>query len=111
VATAELAHRLTGDASYAAAAEAGYRWFTGTNDLGLAIARQSVGSCHDGLGPDGINGNQGAESTLAWLAAVEDLRELRARSARSGSEDQRIGSNSPWGSGRGQERTYARTPW
>jgi len=34
------------------------------------------GSCRDGLGPDGVNGNMGAESTLAWLVAVERMRAL-----------------------------------
>jgi len=29
-----------------------------------------------GLGPDGVNGNMGAESTLAWLVAVERMRAL-----------------------------------
>ena len=34
------------------------------------------GSCRDGLGPDGVNGNMGAESTPAWLGAVERMRAL-----------------------------------
>jgi hypothetical protein len=28
------------------------------------------------LAPDGVNGNMGAESTLAWLVAVERMRAL-----------------------------------
>lgn len=28
-------------------------------------------------GPDGVNGNMGAESTLAWLVAVERMRVLK----------------------------------
>jgi hypothetical protein len=108
VATAELAHRLTGDSSYAAAAEAGYAWYTGTNDLGVSVALPDQGACQDGLGPKGVNANQGAESTLAWLAAVEHMRALRAHTGRP-ETDQRMGSSKPWGSGRGQDRTYART--
>jgi hypothetical protein len=107
VAAAELAQRVTRDPSYVAAAEAGFAWYTGANDLGVPVALPSRGACQDGLAPQRVNGNQGAESTLAWLAAVEHMRALRARTGRGA--DQRMGSNSPWGSGRGQDRTYART--
>jgi hypothetical protein len=107
VAAADLAHRLTGDARYLDAAEAGYGWFIGRNDLGVAVALAMVGACQDGLGPDRVNDNQGAESTLAWLATVEHLRAIRARADRKG--DQRSGSTKPWGSGRGHDRTYSRT--
>jgi hypothetical protein len=107
VAAADLAYELTGDARYVAAAEAGYGWFIGRNDLGLPVAQPLTGACHDGLGPDGLNRNQGAESTLVWLATVEHYRAIRARVDRTG--DQRRGSTKPWGSGRGQDRTYART--
>jgi len=37
----------------------------------MPLADPGGGSCRDGLGPDGVNGNMGAESTLAWLVAVE----------------------------------------
>jgi hypothetical protein len=43
---------------------------------GDAAGRSDDGSCRDGLGPDGVNGNMGAESTLAWLVAVERMRAL-----------------------------------
>ena len=46
-----------------------YAWFTGHNDLGLALFHPERGSCYDGLMARGRNLNQGAESTLAfWLA-------------------------------------------
>ena len=104
-AAADAAHQVTGDARYAAAAEAAYGWFTGCNDLGLPVALSGRGACQDGLEAGGINVNQGAESTLAWLATVEHVRAIRTR----GQAGQRSGSKWPWGSGRGQESTYSST--
>ena len=46
-----------------------FEWFLGRNDLQQAIADDTTGACRDGLNPDGVNQNQGAESTLAWLHA------------------------------------------
>ena len=48
------------------------------------VADAARGGCHDGLGPDGCNVNQGAESTLAWLAAVERIRIMRGRWSAAG---------------------------
>jgi hypothetical protein len=31
----------------------------------------STGACYDGITPEGLNENQGAESTLAFLLAAE----------------------------------------
>jgi hypothetical protein len=42
-------------------------WFHGANDLGLAVANVCEGSSCDGLKENGLNRNQGAESTLSYL--------------------------------------------
>ncbi len=42
----------------------------------MPLADPDGGSCRDVLGPDGVNGNMGADSTLAWLVAVERMRAL-----------------------------------
>ena len=72
------AEAATGDARFGLLAERAYAWFTGANDLGLPVADPAEGACHDGLGPSGLNPNQGAESTLAWLVAVERMRARQA---------------------------------
>ena len=74
---AAAAFRATGRGRYLEAAEAAYGWFLGDNDLGVPLANPATGGCHDGLTPDGPNENQGAESTLMWLIALEEMRELR----------------------------------
>jgi hypothetical protein len=44
-------------------------WFHGENSLRQSVADYHTGACRDGLQPSGVNRNQGAESTLAFLAA------------------------------------------
>jgi hypothetical protein len=80
---AAAAYRATGRARYLDAAETAYGWFLGDNDLGVTLADPARGACYDGLTPTGPNENQGAESTLMWLTALERMRELR-RSTKGG---------------------------
>jgi hypothetical protein len=95
---AAAAFEATGEARWAQAATRAYRWFLGANEHGIALADPERGACRDGLGADGVNGNEGAESTLAWLLSVERMRELR----QGRSELRRR-------SGLGQDRMYVRT--
>ena len=60
-----------------------YGWFLGDNDMSVPVAIPATGGCHDGLTPGGVNLNQGAESTLMWLTALEHMRRLRAASRSS----------------------------
>ncbi len=69
----------TGDAAWVELAARAYDWFIGANDLGVPLADPATGGCYDGLGAAGRNTNQGAESTLCWLLAVERLRDLQGR--------------------------------
>jgi hypothetical protein len=45
-------------------------WFLGVNDLGKPLIDTITGGCRDGLQADGLNQNQGAESTLSWLISL-----------------------------------------
>jgi uncharacterized protein YyaL (SSP411 family) len=42
-------------------------WFLGQNSLGQSLVEAGAGACCDGLQSCGVNRNQGAESTLAFL--------------------------------------------
>jgi hypothetical protein len=75
---AEAAFDASGDARYLAAMERCYAWFLGRNDVDLAVADPARGAGFDGLEPDRVNQNQGAESTLMWLVALEHIRSVRA---------------------------------
>lgn len=45
-------------------------WFLGQNDLQTPVYDYKTGGCGDGLESQAVNGNQGAESTLAWLISI-----------------------------------------
>jgi hypothetical protein len=73
----EAALTVSSEPRYREAAERAYGWFLGDNDVGLPVAIPASGACQDGLEPHGVNLNQGAESTLMWLTALEHMRTLR----------------------------------
>ncbi len=70
------AYRLTGDDRWRHQAWSAFNWFLGDNDLQIALYDPSTGGCRDGLHPERVNENQGAESTLAFLMAQVEMRLL-----------------------------------
>jgi glycosyltransferase involved in cell wall biosynthesis len=60
---------VTGDQRWVQEVERAYGWYLGLNDLGLPLASTGDGGCFDGLMPNGLNRNQGAESILALQLA------------------------------------------
>ena len=68
------AFRITGDKRWHKEARRAFEWFLGRNDLNLPIYDPTTGGCRDGLHPDRPNENQGAESTLAFLQSLLELR-------------------------------------
>ncbi len=70
------AYRATEEASWLNEARLAFEWFLGRNDLGVELYDASTGGCHDGLHPDRVNENQGAESTLAFLLSLAEFRQL-----------------------------------
>jgi hypothetical protein len=80
------AFAATGERRWADACLRAAAWFLGRNDGGLALYDPETGGCHDGLGPDERNENQGAESTIALVSALQQARAVQAaRSAASSS--------------------------
>jgi len=68
------AYRSTGDTRWRTEAGCAFDWFLGRNDLALPLYDPTTGGCRDGLHPDRANENQGAESTLAFLQTLLELR-------------------------------------
>jgi glycosyltransferase involved in cell wall biosynthesis len=58
-----------------------FRWFLGKNDLQLPLYDSTTGGCRDGLHPDRINENQGAESTLSFLMALLEMHRAKVTNA------------------------------
>lgn len=46
-----------------------YYWFLGGNDLNVSLYDNETKGCNDGIEREGVNRNQGAESTISWLLA------------------------------------------
>jgi len=76
-------YRLTEDSQWLEEAQRVFRWFLGKNDLQFPLYDPTTGGCRDGLHPDRVNENQGAESTLSFLMALLDMQ-----AAKAASEDQ-----------------------
>ncbi|MBL0923815.1 MAG: glycosyltransferase family 4 protein [Sphingomonadaceae bacterium] len=70
------AFRHTSDMKWLSAARAAFAWFFGSNDRGLSLADAKTGSCQDGLTPQGVNQNQGAESLLSLHMAHRNMHQL-----------------------------------
>jgi glycosyltransferase involved in cell wall biosynthesis len=68
------AYRATSDYWWYEQAQRAFDWFIGWNDLGLDLYSPESGGCGDGLHVDRVNGNQGAESTLAFLLSLTEMR-------------------------------------
>jgi len=68
------AYRATSDVWWHEQAQRAFDWFIGWNDLGLELYSSETGGCRDGLHVDRVNGNQGAESTLAFLLSLAEAR-------------------------------------
>ncbi len=70
------AYILTRDKKYLNNLYDSFLWFLGKNDLRITMYDYETNGCCDGLESYGINRNQGAESTLAYL--ISHLTVLQA---------------------------------
>jgi glycosyltransferase involved in cell wall biosynthesis len=70
-------YRLTEESQWLEEAQRVFRWFLGKNDLQVPLYDAITGGCKDGLHPDRINENQGAESTLSFLMALLEMQAAR----------------------------------
>lgn len=61
------AYLVTKDRNYINKMFSCYMWFLGENELRIPLYDFETGGCNDGLEEYGVNRNQGAESTIAYL--------------------------------------------
>ena len=50
-----------------------WEWYLGKNIHDLPLINSETGGCHDGLTPDGLNPNQGAEALVTMLLSNQLL--------------------------------------
>ena len=82
IAACVQAYRATGDSPWLEEAWSAFRWFLGENDLQVPLYDAATGGCRDGLHPDRVNENQGAESTLSFLMALLEMQAVETSTAR-----------------------------
>jgi hypothetical protein len=68
-----IAYQLTHDRSYENMARRALGWFFGMNTKNVIVYDGASGACYDGVGERGLNQNQGAESTIAFLLAAQEF--------------------------------------
>ncbi|GGG83520.1 glycosyl transferase [Parapedobacter pyrenivorans] len=68
------AYNYAGDPRYLSRLYTSFMWFLGENDLRVSVYDFDTHGCCDGLQHDGVNRNQGAESTLAYLISYLALQ-------------------------------------
>jgi glycosyltransferase involved in cell wall biosynthesis len=76
ISACRAAWRADPDPKWRADALRAFSWFLGRNDLSIPLVDVDTGSCSDGLHPDRVNENRGAESVVSWLLALIEIREL-----------------------------------
>jgi len=75
------AFRLTREKYWLNEAWCAFRWFLGENDLQVPLYDATTGGCRDGLHPDRVNENQGAESTLSFLMSLLEMQSIEIPTA------------------------------
>ncbi|MFC1543454.1 glycosyltransferase family 4 protein [Candidatus Neomarinimicrobiota bacterium] len=70
------AYNITGDEKWRKEARKAFDWYLGRNDLSLPLYDPRTGGCRDGLHPDRLNQNQGAESTIAFLMSLLEISSM-----------------------------------
>ncbi|HZJ79624.1 MAG TPA: glycosyltransferase family 4 protein [Dysgonamonadaceae bacterium] len=63
------AYNITGDKTHLTKLFKSFKWFLGDNDLRISLYNHDTHGCGDGIESYGINQNQGAESTIAYLVS------------------------------------------
>ncbi len=81
VETMVAAFQATKNRRYLNYALRAFQWFLGRNHLNQMVYDEVTGGCHDGVGQNTLNLNQGAESTIAYLLARLALEEPEVKEA------------------------------
>jgi len=71
------AYQCTQGEEWIALANTCFDWYLGRNDRQSKLYDDAGGGCRDGLQKDGVNENQGAESTLSYILSLLALYDLR----------------------------------
>lgn len=71
-------YKITGLLRYKNLANKCFSWFLGNNSLHQSLYNYETGGCYDGLHPDRVNLNQGAESLISYLLSRLAMDEINS---------------------------------
>jgi len=71
------AYEVLKDPKYLHFAETAFLWYSGKNIVGLSMIDNITGGVYDGLEPQKVNENEGAESILSYILACQALKEIK----------------------------------
>ena len=77
----KAAYRASGSTKWLVEMRRCFEWYVGRNDIDRAMIDFKSRGCYDGLTPEGINENQGAESVLSWLLSLLTMHEMQTGDA------------------------------
>jgi hypothetical protein len=72
------AYKVTGQIKYKNTAERIFNWFFGENTLKVQVYHSDIGGCYDGITPQGLNLNMGAEAIVCYLSARLEIETPRS---------------------------------
>ncbi len=70
-------YKNTHNQTYKSLAQKCFSWFLGNNTVSKVMYDDSSGGCYDGLHPDRVNRNEGAESLVSFLMSRYIINELQ----------------------------------
>jgi hypothetical protein len=73
------AFQVTGNDKWRVYAKSAVDWYFGRNRLGVSMYDEKTGGCYDGLERDGVNRNQGAESTLSLQLGLCEWKQINQK--------------------------------
>lgn len=68
--------KITGEDKYKKMAETAFDWYLGNNSKQVIVYDEETGGCYDGITPEGLNLNQGAEAITTYLIARLELETM-----------------------------------
>ncbi|MEN6413794.1 MAG: hypothetical protein ABFC84_13695 [Veillonellales bacterium] len=72
------AFAVTGEQGMLELAKKSFAWYSGDNSLGESLIDPDTGGCFDGITPEGVNRNQGAESIVGYGIATLALAKYKS---------------------------------
>jgi hypothetical protein len=69
-------YKITNDIKFLDNAIKYFNWYSGHNSKNLCLIDNDVGACYDGICSNGLNYNQGSESTISYGISILEISKI-----------------------------------